>query len=195
MHVGYSLMLPPPTACQASYTRAEPKFRISSPKSALHAKHDLLLHLESTPTNMLKSTSIISRASRSAQIPLVARSFASTARTSLPSAPLTNTAGVDPRVLDGEVLLPKANMDRLCEWQSGLWERLAKEVRSESIRLKSGISDGSKSKATGLRVRSHACWTLGGQRPGKDSTDVQRVFLTLSDKTIYSRRTCILRRR
>ena len=82
---------------------------------------------------MLKNgVSLLPRVSRSAQsqIQVASRAFAATARSSYASAPLTNTAGVDPRVLDGEVLLPKANMDRLCEWQSGLWERLAKEVRS-----------------------------------------------------------------
>jgi Fe-Mn family superoxide dismutase len=45
----------------------------------------------------------------------------------------TNTISIDPRILDGTTdFLPKENVDRLIEWQTGLWERLAAEVRSTS---------------------------------------------------------------
>ncbi|WVQ96186.1 hypothetical protein IAU59_003289 [Kwoniella sp. CBS 9459] len=42
-----------------------------------------------------------------------------------------NTASIDNRVLDGvNGFLPKANFDRLQEWQVGLWERLQGEVQN-----------------------------------------------------------------
>ncbi|MGG6498399.1 UNVERIFIED_CONTAM: hypothetical protein NY603_36285, partial [Bacteroidetes bacterium 56_B9] len=66
---------------------------------------------------MLKSANLVPRAVRSAQTSFASRAFAVSAIQA--QASRTNTAGVDPRVLDGQVLLPKANMDRLCDWQSG----------------------------------------------------------------------------
>ncbi|ORY34929.1 hypothetical protein BCR39DRAFT_515659 [Naematelia encephala] len=68
--------------------------------------------------------------------PSVLRNLASSSRrtftTSLPRAAVSgNTTSVDPRVLSGVPdFLPKANIDRVCDWQSGLWERLQDEVRN-----------------------------------------------------------------
>lgn len=48
------------------------------------------------------------------------------------SRPGGNTSSVDPRVLEGlPNFLPKGNVDNVCAWQAGLWERLQAEVRSE----------------------------------------------------------------
>lgn len=53
-----------------------------------------------------------------------------TARPTASGVTGSNTS-VDPRVLNGvPSFLPKENIDRLCEWQSGLWTRLQSEVRS-----------------------------------------------------------------
>lgn len=89
-------------------------------------------------------TSLSSTASRigaPSRLPATIRAFSSSSSLASGSAtPLQNTINVDPRVLDGQTFLPKANVDRLCEWQTGLWERLAKEVRSEFLSLDFGFS-------------------------------------------------------
>ncbi|CAD6586831.1 MAG: hypothetical protein TREMPRED_004565 [Tremellales sp. Tagirdzhanova-0007] len=42
-----------------------------------------------------------------------------------------NTTSIDSRIFDGVPdFLPKENIDILCEWQSGLWERLQSEVQN-----------------------------------------------------------------
>lgn len=47
--------------------------------------------------------------------------------------------GVDPRVFNGiDGFIGKEQMARVNEWQAGLWERLAAEVRSESARCDTG---------------------------------------------------------
>ena len=95
---------------------------------------------------MIKGASLLPRAARNASIQAASRAFAASARVS--QTPMNNTAGVDPRVLDGEVLLPKANMDRLCDWQSGLWVRLAAEVRSMLHALCSSIETGGSGRTS-----------------------------------------------
>lgn len=70
----------------------------------------------------------------------LARAVASSSRASLRPvarsyATLTgNISSVDPRILDGmNGFISKTEMDRICEWQKGLWERLQAEVRSELL--------------------------------------------------------------
>lgn len=49
-----------------------------------------------------------------------------------PSRTAGAIGGVDPRIFQGvEGFVGKQQMDRVNEWQAGLWERLAGEVRSE----------------------------------------------------------------
>lgn len=44
----------------------------------------------------------------------------------------TDTSAIDERILNGlDGFLPKSNVDRISEWQAGLWERLQAEVRSK----------------------------------------------------------------
>lgn len=53
------------------------------------------------------------------------------------SAPRSSGAigGVDPRIFSGiDGFVGKEQMSRVNEWQAGLWQRLADEVRSECIR-------------------------------------------------------------
>ena len=46
------------------------------------------------------------------------------------------TISVDPRVLEGvQDFIPRSNMDTICQWQLGLWNRLVSEVNSEFLRL------------------------------------------------------------
>ncbi|KAK1923778.1 hypothetical protein DB88DRAFT_492420 [Papiliotrema laurentii] len=48
-----------------------------------------------------------------------------------PTSGDVSTTSVDPRVLNGlPSFLPKANVDRVCEWQAGLWTRLQDEIRN-----------------------------------------------------------------
>ncbi|WWD20103.1 hypothetical protein CI109_104577 [Kwoniella shandongensis] len=61
------------------------------------------------------------------------RSFIASASSRAPAAAAAgvNTTSIDYRILDGvNGFLPKANFDRLQEWQGGLWERLQAEVRN-----------------------------------------------------------------
>ncbi|RSH93534.1 hypothetical protein EHS25_007892 [Saitozyma podzolica] len=52
------------------------------------------------------------------------------------SRPGGNTSSVDPRVLEGlPNFLPKGNVDNVCAWQAGLWERLQAEVRNNPALL------------------------------------------------------------
>lgn len=151
------LHMAPPHHLHPSQQRigAEPKFRTTSlqksPRCSVFAVHHPHIH---QTANMIKGASLLPRAARNASIQAASRAFAASARVS--QTPMNNTAGVDPRVLDGEVLLPKANMDRLCDWQSGLWVRLAAEVRSTLHALCSSIETGGPGR-TSWPARQMAC--------------------------------------
>lgn len=62
-------------------------------------------------------------------VPRLTRGIISSAAAPKPKGAI---GGVDPRVFNGiDGFVGKEQMDRVNEWQAGLWERLAQEVRSE----------------------------------------------------------------
>lgn len=64
-------------------------------------------------------------------VPRLTRGIISSAAAPRPQGAV---GGVDLRVLNGiDGFVGKEQMDRVNEWQAGLWERLSQEVRSKSI--------------------------------------------------------------